>query len=251
MADGLPVFEHDLLTAEEIFLLVTDDKHGFIYPAQAAERNLAGALILDLVLDDCIQEVFDGAEFVGETHEHPLLDETLEYLHAEPEPHHLGWWVKHLPRRFASLSTSIAEGLVHQGILSRQRTKALGMFPVTHYPEHDPAPEQGLRERLLATLFEDHELDFRDAWIIAVLYKQGWLNDLVPKHAGLHAKVHADDVAKQITKDLIDTDYFYAEISGNPWVWNTGSGGDNSTAAHAAAQLSMTVACATAAAASN
>jgi hypothetical protein len=66
----------------------------------------------------------------------------------------------------------LRDHLIGQGVLSRSRTKILGLIPVTTYPQQSHQPHDGLVERLSAVLFEGQEPEIRDR-VLMVLAEHG------------------------------------------------------------------------------
>jgi golgi phosphoprotein 3 len=187
----------ELLVAEEIFLLVTDDKRGTSANVPGVDRSLAGALLFELAMGGCL--AYQGNTFVpgaAAAADHPLLAEVLERVRAEDKPRTAKWWVQWLPRQVKPLRTKVGQNLVARGVLSEQQHRVLGLFATTRFPVHDPTPERNLRERLRQVLLDERDPQDRDVFILAVVRAQRRIRTLVPKDARKQAEERAKQTAQ-------------------------------------------------------
>jgi hypothetical protein len=191
----------ELLVAEEIFLLVTNNERGTSSGVLGVDQGIAGALLFELAMAGRLG--YEGNKFVlGETAsaDHPLLHEVLERVRAEEKPRSAKWWVQRLPRQLKPLRVKVGQNLVERGVVSEKRRRVLGLFSMTRFPVYDPAPELSLRERLRQVLLAERDPEARDAFIVAVIRAQRRIGTLVPKDA----RKQAENRAKQITEgDLL------------------------------------------------
>ncbi|MDO9357207.1 MAG: GPP34 family phosphoprotein, partial [Solirubrobacteraceae bacterium] len=130
-----------LLIAEELFLLTHDDESGKGSGTMGLDNGYAGALLLDLAaagLIDADDELVRPATYAGGTPPHPLLEDALAELRASKEPRKAKHWVNKLPGALKPIGTRVGASLVERGVLSEERSKVLGLFPTTKWPEVDP-----------------------------------------------------------------------------------------------------------------
>ncbi len=62
------------------------------------------------------------------------------------------------------------DSLCERGLVTEERHRALGLFPVRRYPEADGSVERDLRERLASVVLEGTEPDDRTSGLIALLH---------------------------------------------------------------------------------
>jgi Golgi phosphoprotein 3 (GPP34) len=143
----------DVLIAEDLLLLVTDDASGKpIVGSTELEHALAGGVLLELALSGRVdvqkgEGLWRGDRVVvvdssrtGDS----VLDEALSRIAGRP------------PRKPESvvgalrkgLRTRLYERLGDQGILRMEQGRVLGLFPTTRWPAVDSAHERQLRQAL-------------------------------------------------------------------------------------------------------
>ncbi|MFG2292590.1 GPP34 family phosphoprotein [Streptomyces sp. NPDC048603] len=158
--------------AEEIMLLSLDDESGWARSRQAAGWAVAAALLLDLVMAGRVAVSGKYLEVVDDTPTgDPLLDGRLGLLRT--------WMRGRSKRRITDWLTkdstkavgAALERLAGRGLVTEERRKVMGLFPVRRYPEADGSVERELRARLKAAVLGDAaEPDGRTAGLIALLH---------------------------------------------------------------------------------
>ena len=109
-----------MLLAEALLLLVLDEDKGTSAWMIAADQGLAGALLLDLELDDR-----DGKLVVaGERPASAPLAAAWDVVSAEERS--AKHWVSKLPGKLKPIKGTVAAGLVEHGVLDEERHKTLG-----------------------------------------------------------------------------------------------------------------------------
>ncbi|WP_031074908.1 GOLPH3/VPS74 family protein [Streptomyces sp. NRRL WC-3742] len=157
--------------AEEVLLLTLDDESGVAKERAGAAWAIPGALLAELALagrvvleDGKVSAV--GREPVGE----PLLDGCLGRLVAWAEGRRTAKASDWLLKDRATAPSDTLARLVERGLVTEERHKALGIFPVRRYPEADGSVERALRERLAAVVLHGAEPDARTGALIALLH---------------------------------------------------------------------------------
>jgi hypothetical protein len=131
-----------LTLAEELLLLALDDQKGSTGFTQI-DPGLAGALLVDLGRLGVLRpEGKELAAVAGSTPEHPVLARVHALISASPKRRSAKSWVRRLPSELKFLTGTVAGPLVERGVLTEQRSKFLGLFPSTRFPETDPGPER-------------------------------------------------------------------------------------------------------------
>ncbi|HEY8583389.1 MAG TPA: GPP34 family phosphoprotein [Capillimicrobium sp.] len=189
-----------MLIAEELLLIALDDASGKEALSSSGygmlDYALAGALLLDLSLAEAL-EVRDGKVQATGASADPLLADALAAVRESGKPRAAKHWVQRLPKALKPMRARIAERLVEAGVLREERSKVLGLFSRTRYPEADPAPERELRARLEQTLVTGADPDPRTALLVSLLVPLDLVGKVVPKEAHRHARRRAKEVADQ------------------------------------------------------
>jgi hypothetical protein len=187
----------EFTVAEGLLLLALDDAKGSA-GTTPTDPGLAGALLVDLGRAGAL--LVEGKELHpvgGVAVEHPVLARAHAVIAASSKPRTAKSWVGRLPRELKPLTETVAGPLVDRGVLTEQRTKVLGLFPSTRFPEADPGPERQLRARLRDELVAGRAPDERDALLIGLLEPLGLLTSLVDRKERRVARSRAKEIAEQ------------------------------------------------------
>ncbi|QES47342.1 hypothetical protein DEJ50_05370 [Streptomyces venezuelae] len=185
---------------EEIMLLSLDDESGWAKSRQAAGWAVAGGILLELVMAErvSVTGAYLGVLDSTPTGE-PLLDGRLAQLEA--------WMKGRSKRRVTDWLTkdhtkavgAAVQRLSERGLVTEERHKVLGLFPVRRYPEADGSTERELRERLTATVLGKADPDERTAGLLALLHS-----------AKLHRLAFPEQPRKEVAQRM-------AEITAGEW----------------------------------
>jgi hypothetical protein len=187
-----------LLLAEQVLLLALDDEKGTDTSRWAGEAGLAGALLLDLGERDLLRVDADTtlAAADGPPPDHELLRRVYDVVRGSSERRDANGWVDHVQKELKPLRERLAQGLVDRGILSEDRSKVLGIFPRTRYPEADPHPEFELRHTLAEVLVTGREPTEEEALLVGLLEPLGLVDQVVPNDHRKAAKRRAREIGE-------------------------------------------------------
>jgi hypothetical protein len=156
---------------EDLVLLLLDPRTGrSLVDGMSLDRGIGGALLLDLAARERITADGDGARAPlrvsdpGPTGD-PLLDEAIGRLAGSPVRAQKA--VERLARR---TRVPLLERLVDRGLVKREKSRMLGVFPATTWPPADPAPRAELHRRVEAVLRDGEEPDQHLALLISLLH---------------------------------------------------------------------------------
>ncbi|MFG1697409.1 GPP34 family phosphoprotein [Nonomuraea sp. NPDC049309] len=137
--------------AEELLLLALSEHQGrFLISTAQLDLALGGGVLAELALAGRIAKV---GRRLAVAAPQPLGDAELDAalsLIARDRPRTPEWWVRKL--KSDDLRGRLLARLARAGVLAMERTKALGIFPVTRWPELNPAVEAEVRSRAAAVL---------------------------------------------------------------------------------------------------
>lgn len=156
---------------EEIMLLSLDDESGTSKDRSSTGWGVAGGILLDLALAGRVA-VADGRLTVVDRSPTgvPLLDGRLEriadWAGSGSRKKASDW----LAKDQAKAVGSAVESLCERGLVTEERVRLLGLFPVRRYPEADGSVERELRERLVSVVVDGAEPDDRTSGLIALLH---------------------------------------------------------------------------------
>ena len=204
--------------AEEIILLLLNDDDGRFarVPSWSMDYALAGAVLMDLALENRIDTDLERLVLVdsaplGDT----LLDPTLADI-AAGEERNARYWVEHAANRAAEIREEALNRLVERGILERKDDRLLWVFQSRRYPMVDGSEEREVRLRLMGVLFSDEIPDPRDIVLLSLTDACGILRGMLSRReldsaAGRIEQVRKLDLVGQATTQAImDIEQFVA-----------------------------------------
>lgn len=167
-----------MLLAEDLLLLLTDDETG--KTVQVAPTALAGAVMMELALLGNIDVAGPGEEIkegrlvvrdAGPTGS-PILDRGLaiigEKVGRKPE--------SAIQKLSKDLDDDVAASLAARGILRREESRVLGIFPTTKWPAEDSSHEQSLRAEIASCLAQGQQPTARSGALISLLSASGTIS---------------------------------------------------------------------------
>ncbi|MEU5033694.1 MULTISPECIES: GOLPH3/VPS74 family protein [Streptomyces] len=160
---------------EEIMLLSLDDETGAAKGETAARWGVAAGMLLELVMAGRVTvrggrvEVFDPTP-TGDALLDGRLDRLTRWVHETSSSRKVVAW---LTRDHAKGSQDVVDSLVARGLVTEEKHRALGVFPVRRYPEADGTVERELRARLAAAVLEGAEPDARTSALVALVHATG------------------------------------------------------------------------------
>lgn len=167
----------ELLIVEDLMLLLLDDESGVVKGEANLHYTLGGAVLMELALlgrvdlDHRKRVHAVAGEALGDT----ILDEAMRQVAKRPRHVHTV-----LVEIGLELDGQLRHRLVERGMLARERSKMLGIIPVTRMPAQDLPYEAALLERVRAVLEDGAAPDSRTAALTAVLSAGGTLAELHP-----------------------------------------------------------------------
>ena len=187
---------------EEIILLLLRDEDGrFIQiPTWSMDYAIAGAVLMDLALENRIDTDLHNLVLIDETPTgDSILDEALAKI-AAAGSHDTRHWVEEVSRSGAAIRDEVLERLVEKGILEHQDDRFLWVFRSRRYPSVDGTVEREVKLRILNVLFSDEIPDPRDQVIICLADACGIFPRLLSRQEHTRA---ADRIAQVSQLDLI------------------------------------------------
>ncbi|MDE0268751.1 MAG: GPP34 family phosphoprotein [Acidimicrobiaceae bacterium] len=156
--------------AEELMLLILRDDGRFVsVRSWSLRRALAGAVLMDLALEDRIDTDLENLILVDAT---PLgdglLDPTLAQIAATNEQRGAHYWVEHIASGSDEIRSRALERLVDKGIVEKHDDKFLWVLRSRRYPTIDGKAVREVKLRIMSVLFSDEIPDSRDVAIIAL-----------------------------------------------------------------------------------
>ncbi len=157
------------LTEDLVLLLLSPDTGRAIVDSTSFDRAIGGALLLDLATRERITADGDGAKArltvaddtpTGD----PLLDAALARLDKPVKAQ------KAVERLARGTRTPVLERLVERGLVRRERSRLLGVLPVTTWPPVDAVPREELRRRVAAVLRDGAQPDQHLALLISLVH---------------------------------------------------------------------------------
>ncbi|MYJ68138.1 MAG: cytochrome P450, partial [Gemmatimonadetes bacterium] len=162
--------------AEEILVLVLDEGRGELAPSlptRSLDLALAGAVLMDLALEDRIDTDLDRLMLVDSTPlGNDILDPSLAEIAQDGRSRDTGYWLGRIAGRGDEIRRAALARLVERGILRSEAHGLLSLVPAVsrsrRYPAVDGQPVEEARLRIMRILFSEDVPDPRDIAIIAL-----------------------------------------------------------------------------------
>ena len=204
--------------AEEIILLLLNDDDGRFarVPSWSMDYALAGAVLMDLALENRIDTDLERLVLVDSSPlGDSLLDPTLADI-AAGEERNARYWVEHTANRAAEIREEALNRLVDGGILERKDDRFLWVFQSRRYPMVDGKEEREVRLRLMSILFSDEIPDPRDIVLLSLTDACGILRSMLSRRELNSASERIEQVRKldlvgqATTQAIMDIEQFVA-----------------------------------------
>jgi Golgi phosphoprotein 3 len=187
-----------LSLAEELLLLALNDEKGTILMAGATglPYGLAGALLVELI--DAGPARVEGKMLVAApagSARDEILDGILTEVRSAKRTRDIKHWVGKVGRSGGKIKAKVADRLVTKGILRKEEGRLLLIFPTTRYPQVNPMPEYGVRERIRAVLRGMTPPDERTAALISLVHGCDLVGCLFDKGERREAKKKAKEIS--------------------------------------------------------
>lgn len=188
-----------LSLAEDVLLLALNDEKGTVLmtASVALPYALAGAIIVELIEAGSVR--IDGKELVAAPRgsaRDEILDEILGMIRSSKRTRSLNHWVGKIGRSGGKIKEKLLARLVDKRILGREEHRLLWVFPTKRYPQIDPRPEYGIRERVRSAIRGMTLPDERTAALISLIHASDLIGEIFEKGERRDAKRRAKEIAK-------------------------------------------------------
>ena len=185
--------------AEELVLLLLDEERGaFISSLQAHSLDvvLAGAVLMDLALEGCIDTDLIQLSVVDSTPlDDDLLDPTLADIARDSEIHPVNFWLAHTAERGSEIRDRTIARLVKRGILEAEDDALIFLTRAVsrsrRYPSIDGKVTEEVKLRIMRMLFSEEIPDQRDIVLICLV-------DACDMFEGLLSKAELEETRERI-----------------------------------------------------
>ena len=184
--------------AEEIILLMLHDDDGKFapVPSWSMDRAMAGAVLMDLALENRIDTDPENLVLIDDTPVgDSLLDPTLAEI-AAGDQRDSRYWVEQTAKKGEQLRDEALSRMVDAGILEQQEGRFLWVFRSRRYPVVDGKAEREVKLRIMEVLFSDQIPGPRDVVIIALADACGIFRELLSKRELDQAAPRIEQVRK-------------------------------------------------------
>lgn len=188
-----------LSLAEDVLLLALNDEKGTVLmtASVALPYALAGAIIVELIEAGSVR--IEGKELVAAPRgsaRDEILDEILGMIRSSKRTRSLNHWVGKIGRSGGKIKEKLLARLVDKRILGREEHHLLWVFPTKRYPQIDPRPEYGIRERVRSAIRGMTLPDERTAALISLIHASDLIGEIFEKGERRDAKRRAKEIAK-------------------------------------------------------
>jgi Golgi phosphoprotein 3 len=190
--------DKNLSLAEELLLLALNDEKGTVLMAGATGLpfGLAGALLVELIGAGLLR--IEGKALVAApagSARDEILDGILSEVRIAKRTRDIKHWVGKVGRSGGKIRAKLADRLVAKGILRKEEGRLLLIFPTTRFPQINPMPEYGVRERIRAALRGMTPPDERTAALISLVHACDLVGYFFEKGERREAKKKAKEIS--------------------------------------------------------
>ena len=185
--------------AEELLLLALNEEKGTVLMAAslALSYGLSGALLVELIEAGLVR--IEGKALIpaprGSARDE-LLDEILGGIRSSKRTRNLNYWVGKIGRSGGAIKKKLLARLVEKGILRQEEHRLLLVFPTMRYPEIDPRPEYGIRERVRSGIRGMTSPDEHTAALISLIHATDLTGAIFEKGERREARRRAKEITK-------------------------------------------------------
>lgn len=173
-----------MMLPESLLLLALNDERGTLrddshHALVCLNYALAGAVIGELTLAGYLGIEQDALVVLNPPPTgDALLDDALQQIEREHEPHPLRDWVERLRHSLHDIRHRLGDQLAADGVVQREQHRLFGVVPITHYPVVDPWVKTTLASSLSLAALKQGELDTRARLLLTLAYLAEVLTDL-------------------------------------------------------------------------
>lgn len=158
----------ELNLIDQLTLLALDDKKGtFVTDSTAYSYALAGALIMELALEERIDLSGEKVVVKDKTKTGDKIIDTYFNLIIESEKERkVRSWVDRIGNKANKIKHDTIEKLIDSRILEKKEDKILWIFSYNKYPAQNPRPENQLRNRLYDIVVNSHRPELKEIMLL-------------------------------------------------------------------------------------
>lgn len=196
----------NLNLVDQLSLLALDDEKGsFVADSLSFAYGLAGAIVLELSL----QNKIEIREKRIEVNSHKscgnvLLDHFLDQIRNSKKKRSLQSWLEIIGNKYSFIKEETVKKLIADGILRKKEEKILWIFSNDKYPTVNAKPENELRKRLNDLLLNNRKLDLKESLLISLI-------DMCSLNKEVYGKERAKQYEKKI-KQIIENAKISSEL---------------------------------------
>jgi len=153
-----------------ILLALDDDKGTFAAEPMAVQYGLAGAVILELFLQERIKIVDKKVVIKNRTRiGDDLLDGFVKTIANSKRERTLMHWVQTFGNKVRDIKKQTLNKLITKGILTKREEKFLWVFNNDKYPTSNVKPENTLRKRLYQIIENNQNPEVDELMLISLI----------------------------------------------------------------------------------
>lgn len=161
----------NLTLIDQLTLLALDDHKGnFIPDSTTFSYAIAGALILELILEEKINI---SEDFVKVTNRDKtgdqVLDDHIQMIYESKKQRKIKNWIDRFGQKSEKIKQATLDKLIDQRILEKKEEKILWIFNADKFPTQNPKPENQLRGRLYDIVVNLHKPDLKEVMILTLV----------------------------------------------------------------------------------
>lgn len=156
---------------DQLTLLAIDDEKGnFIADSTSFSYAIAGAVILELALEERIDISHEMVQVKDRTKTgDAILDLYLDLMINSKKERKIKSWVERVGNKAEQIKKDTISKLIAHQILEKKEEKILWVFSVNKYPAQDSRPENRLRSRLYDIIVNAHKPELMEIMLLNLI----------------------------------------------------------------------------------
>ena len=155
---------------EQFLLISLDDDEGiFIADVNHLYYGIAGALLIELALEEKIELRENKLILTGKPDSvDPLINQSINAFENEKD-RKVGFWIDAFKSNGKEIKNFTLDELISKGILRREKGKILWVIPYEKYPTENPIPENKVRARIHNIVINDTKPTVKDLMLLSLI----------------------------------------------------------------------------------
>lgn len=161
----------ELNLIDQLTLLALDDDKGtLLADSTSYSYAIAGALVMELALDERIDLSGEKVVLKDKTKTNDkIVDTYFEAIIESKKERKINYWVEKFGNKADKIKRDTIDKLIDNRILEKKEDKILWIFSYSKYPAQNSRPENQLRKRLYDIIVNSHRPELKEIMLLNLI----------------------------------------------------------------------------------